>query len=265
MNIDFADIAITSVETVTAFDLSTGAWKFTLDELSSVSISQSEETTDITGKQGRKLAKIKKNKTVTISGENGLISGGLLEMQTGSDLENTTTEVMWTDYLTVSSNAATTSYTAVGTTGAEIINLYVKNADGTLGDELTQGSTATSGVFTYTPSSKKLAFSGVSDDTEIVVFYKRQITADVLENYSDTYSGTCTLYIDALAEDTCNNVYRIQFYFPRADFSGEFSLDMGDSQTVHSFEVEALSGGCGVSSGLYFTYTIFGVNTEDAT
>lgn len=262
MNIN--DIAITSLEVISGFDIATGAYLFTLDELQSASIANSEEKQDVTGKQGRKLTSLKKNKSVVISGTNGLVSGGLFELQVGSKFENKVTEVMWTDYLTVDDNAATTNYTAVGTEGAEISAVYVKNTDGTLGTAMTQAAQAAEGAFTYTPGTKKLAFSGLANGTEIVVYYMRKIQANTLENLSDNYSGKCALYIDALGEDKCSNVYRIQFYIPKADFSGEFSLEMGDNQTVHAFEAEALAGGCGGSNALW-TYTIFGANAADAT
>ncbi len=264
MNIN--DITITSIEVITAFDIATGNYKFTLDELQSATIAQSQEQTDVTGKQGRKLATLKKNKSVTISGTNGLVSGGLLEMQTGGTFEKKTTEVLWTDYLTVKGNEAVTSYIATGTTGNEIDAVYIKNADNTLGTVLEQAAAVAAGKFTYDPSSKKLAFneSEIADGTEIVVYYKRKIQADVLDNMSDSYSDKCILYIDALAEDKCSNVYRIQFYIPKADFKGEFSLEIGDNQTTHAFEAESLAGACG-AGGSYWTYTIFGVNTADST
>ena len=94
MNIN--DITITSLETINAFDIATGAFKFTLDELQNATIAQTQEKTDITGKQGRKLNSLKKNKAVTISGTNGLVSGGLLEMQVGSEFENKKTTVKGT-------------------------------------------------------------------------------------------------------------------------------------------------------------------------
>lgn len=263
MNIN--DITITSLETITAFDVVTGNYKFTLDELQSATISQSEEKTDITGKAGRKLASLKRNKSVTISGNNGMVSGGLLEMQTGGKFENKATDVMWTDYLTVNENAATTTYKAVGTTGNEVEAVYIKNTDGTLGKTLTQDATVAAGKFTYDPATKALAFNAdeIADGTEIVVYYKRRLMADVLTNESDVYSGKCMLYVDAFAEDKCSNVYRIQFFIPKADFSGEFSFEMGDNQTVHSFEAEALAGACG-AGGTLWTYTVFGANTDDA-
>lgn len=223
-----------------------------------------QEKTDITGKQGRKLNSLKKNKAVTISGTNGLVSGGLLEMQTGGEFESKATTVMWTDYISVSSNAATTSYKAVGSVGNEIESVYVKNADGTLGATLTQGATVAKNTFTYNPETKTLTFNDgdIADGTEIVVYYFRKLQADVLENMSDHYSGKCALYIDAFAEDKCANVYRIQFYIPKADFNGEFSFEMGDNQSVHAFEAESLAGACGTSGSLW-TYTIFGANAED--
>lgn len=266
MNID--DITITSLETIDAFDIVTGSYLFTLDELQSATIAQSQEKTDITGKQGRKLSSLKKNKAVTISGNNGLVSGGLLEMQTGGKFENKVTEVMWTDYLIVSENAVNTTYKAVGTTGNEVEAVYIKNTDGTLGKTLTQDAATSEGKFTYDPATKELKFAEdeIADGTEIVVYYKRKIQASVLNNMSDTYSGKCALYINAFCEDKCANVYRVQFYIPKADFNGEFSIEMGDNQTVHAFEAESLAGaGCGYhnQSGQLFTYTVFGANTDD--
>lgn len=264
MNIN--DIAITSLEVITGFDVATGDYLFTLDELQSASIANTEEKQDITGKQGRKLTSLKKNKSVTVSGTNGLVSGGLFEVQVGSKFENKDTQIMWTDYLTVKSNKATTNFKAVGGTGNEIMSLHVKNEDGTLGKELTQkANTESENSFTYTPSGNALAFhaSDLKDNTEIVVRYMRKVKTDVLANMSDKHAGKCSLYIDALGEDRCSNVYRIQFYIPKADFSGEFSTEFGDSQTVHSFEAEALAGGCGGSPALW-TYTIFGEKIADA-
>ncbi|MCQ2052348.1 MAG: hypothetical protein MJZ03_00160 [archaeon] len=262
------DLTITSLETITAFDVATGDYKFTLDELQNATIAQGQEVTDITGKGGRKLSSLKKNKTVTISGSNGLISGGLLEVQTGGEFENKVTEVLWTDYLVVNSQAASTSYKAIGTAGAEIEALTVKNADGTLSNDLVQAEAAGEGKFAYNPETKALSFNtDIVDGTEIIVSYKRKIKADVLTNMSDTYSGKCTLYIDAFAEDKCARVYRVQFFIPKADFSGEFSIELGDNQAVHSFETQSLAGACGSGnvSSLLWTYTVFGAEAADVT
>ncbi|MBQ8559405.1 MAG: hypothetical protein IJ439_05410 [Tyzzerella sp.] len=263
--VNINDITITSLETIDVFDLVTGAYKFTMDELQNATISNTEEKTDITGKGGRKLSSLKRNKAVTISGTNGLVSGGLLELQTGGKFENKTTEVAWTDHKVVSGGAASTDYIAIGTEGAEIEALYVRNDNGSLGATLEQAAEVGEGKFTYNPETKALAFhTDIADGSEIEIRYKRRIIADVLANDSDVYSGKCKMYINALAEDKCSNVYRVQIYIPKADFSGEFSLEMGDNQTVHAFDAEALAGACGIGANLW-TYTIFGANVADAT
>lgn len=269
MNINVSDLTITSIETISAFDVVTGDFKFTLDELQNATISQTQEKTDITGKQGRKLNSLKRNKAVTISGTNGLVSAGLLELQTGGTFTKKDTTVLWTDYLTVANNKATTNYVAVGTAGNEIEKLYVKNSNGTLGQSFEQASAVAAGKFTYDPTSKVITFNDneVPKGTEICVFYMRKINANVLENISDNYSEKATLYVDAFAEDTCGNIFRVQFYIPKADFDGNFDLQMGDNQTVHAFEAESLSGSnCAAgssTSGLYWTYTIFGAEEAD--
>lgn len=265
MNINVNDITITSLETITIFDPVTGDFRFTLDELQNATISQTQEKTDITGKQGRKLGSLKRNKAVSVTGTNGLVSAGLLELQTGDKFQDKVTTVMWTDYMTVTGNAATTAFTAIGTEGNEIEYIHIKNANGSLGKKLIQDSAVSEGKFTYDPATKALAFNEgeIADGTEIVAFYTRQIKGSVLTNMSEKYSEKGTMYIDAFGEDTCANVYRVQFYIPMADFDGNFDFEMGDNQTVHSFEAEALAGTCG-GHGYYWTYTVFGVNEEDA-
>ena len=265
MSVNVNDITITSLETITAFDIVSGAFKWILDELQNATIANTQETTDITGKQGRLLNTLKRNKAVTVSGNNGLLSGGMLETQVGNSFQNKITSIMYPDYLTVNDNKAVTTYKAVGTAGNEIESVYLRNADGTLGEVLTQGDSVAAGVFTYDPATKTISFNAddIKDGTEIAVYYFRQIQANVLENLSDQYSDKVALYIDAFAEDKCANVYRVQFFIPKADFNGNFDIQMGDSQSVHAFEARSLAGACGTNGALW-TYTIFGEDTPDA-
>jgi len=261
-----ADLAITSLDSITAFGVTSNDFLFSLDELQNVTIENAEEKTDITGKQGRKLTSLKRNKTVTISGTSGTLVAGLLEMQVGNEFESKAeATVRWVDALSIASDAATTNFKAVGTAGAEITALYIKNADGTLGDKLEQADAVAAGKFTYDPATKALAFytGAYADGTEIAVFYERKLAANVLENISDKYSTKCKLFIDATAEDTCANVYHVQIYVPKADFDGNFSFEMGDNQTTHAFNAEALAGACG-AGGTMWTYTVFGANEADA-
>lgn len=259
------DLAPVSLETITAFDVVTGSYLFTMDELQNAALAQGQEKIDINGKQGRKLTSLKRNKTLTVSGSNGMISAGMIELQTGCKFDNKATEVMWYDYLTVTGNKATTNFKAVGTAGNEIAEILVKDKDGIVIEVLTQDTAASEGKFKYDPATKEIEFNAgdLADGTEIVANYNRKIQASVLENMSDTYSGKATLYIDLLAEDKCANVYRVQIKIPKADFNGEFNMEFGDNQSVHNFEAEGLAGACGAGAMLW-SWTVFGVEAEDA-
>lgn len=259
------DLAPVSLETITAFDVVTGSYLFTMDELQNASLAQGQEKIDITGKQGRKLTSLKRNKTLTVSGSNGMISAGMIELQTGCAFDNKATEVMWYDYLTVTGNKATTNFKAVGTAGNEIAEILVKDKDGIVIEVLTQDTAASEGKFKYDPATKEIEFNtgDLEDGTEIVANYNRKIQASVLENMSDTYSGKATLYIDLLAEDKCANVYRVQIKIPKADFNGEFNMEFGDNQTIHNFEAEGLAGACGAGAVLW-SWTVFGAEAVDA-
>lgn len=260
------DYTITSLDTIRTYTIGDGNFLFELDELQNAKIANTQEKQDITGKGGRKLNSLKKNKAVVVSGTNGLVSAGLLELQTGSKFEEKeSAPINWVDYLAIEGNEAQTQFNPAGTEGNEIGYVYIKNADGTRAETLVQGAEAAEGVFAFDPATKTITFAegAFEDGTEIEVHYLRKVKGQVLENISDIYSMKCQMYIDATIEDSCNKAFRAQFYIPKADFSGNFDFDMGDNQTVHAFEAESLAGACG-SAGKLWTYTIFGTDAEDA-
>lgn len=267
-NLVVNDLSITSLETIMAFAINGGVHRFTLDELQNATISNTQDNTALTGKGGRTIGQLKRNKAVTVSGTNGMVSMGLVEVEVGSQGEHkTATPVKVPDYLTVSEDKATTSYKAVGTEGNEIQEVIVKNADGTISKRLTQDESASeTGKFAYNPDNKELSFfaGDIEDGTSIVVYYNRLVEGDVISNISDNYSETVEMYVDALAEDKCHNIYHVQFYLPYADFTGAFDLAMGDTQTTHGFEATSLASACTNGGTKFWDMTVFGVNAEDA-
>lgn len=256
--VNLADLTITELVYINAFDINTGEFLFRLSELQNAKIANTQEKTDITGRQGRKLNSLKKNKAVVISGTNGLISGGLLATQVGSEfVANDKAPVMWPETVTVVENKATISFAPVGTTGDEVPYAYIKDRNGVCTTKLEQSDAAADGKYSFDPASKTLTFSGLDDGTTVEVFYRREVKGNVLTNYSDHYSGKAELYIDFLAEDSCARVYRGQFHVFKGDFNGDFDIEMGDNQAVHAFEAEALAGACNTAGELW-DYTIWG-------
>ena len=142
----------------------------------------------------------------------------------------------------------------------------LKNSDGTINKRLTQDATAADGKFAYDPATKELTFAEgeIADGTAIVVYYTRNVEGDVISNISDNYSETVEMYVDALAEDKCHNIYHVQFYIPYADFTGAFDLAMGDSQTTHGFEATSLASACTTGGTKFWDLTVFGADAADA-
>lgn len=251
VNVD--KLTITSIDQITCFN-NANELEFIMDEIQDGSISNTQEKTDITGKGGRKISSLKKNKGVTVSATNGFIVGGALGAQTGSEVEHGTYKVRVTEVVTVNTNAATLTNTAVGTVGAEIGTMYYKNANGTLGEKLTQSAgTPQTKQFQYTPGANTLTFftDEIPDGTELVAFFDIEVEAAKISNDSEKYSKTLKMFMDVVLTDSCDNLFYGQFIIPRADFSGEFELTMGGDPSVHSIEVESLAGGCTGSTKLW--------------
>lgn len=261
VNLD--DFTIVSYDILSGFD-SNGDLLFEAEELTDVTISNAEETTDITGKLGRILMRLKRNKSTTVSGTNGLLVGGLLATQVGDEINKGTYNVRYRDVITVNSDTAVTTYKAEGAAGAEIEAVYVR-VDGASTNiidckKLTQvAETPATGQFQYTPDSKTLTFfaDDIEDGTQILVYYDVAVDGYSIANRSDQYSDTVECTLDVTCQDTCNNRFHGQFLFRRADFSGAFDLTGGTDPTTHPFEFTTLPDVCNENDDLWDFY-IFG-------
>lgn len=250
MSVDVSKLIITEVAQITAFN-NAGELEFIMDEVQNGTINNTQEKADVQGRNGRKLASLKKSKAVTVSATNGVLVGGALAAQTGAEVEQGTFNVRITDVMTVNNNTATLSKTAVGVSGAEIGTVYIKNANGSLGEKLEQDSAAAAGKFTYSPATKELTFDGVADGTEVVAFYDVEVESAKISNDSERYSKVLKLYIDVVLQDNCDVEYAGQVIIQRADVSGEFELTLGGDSFAHSFQAESLAGGCTGSTNLW--------------
>ena len=258
MAVDVSKLVITEVAQITAFN-NAGELEFIMDEVQNGSINNTQEKSDVTGRNGRKIASLKKNKAVTVSATNGLLVGGALAAQTGTEVENGTFNVRVTDVMTVKDNTCKTSKVAVGVTGDEIGTVYVKNANGSLGAKIEQDAEVADGKFKYDPTTQEITVSGITDGTELVAFYDVEVEAAKISNDSEKYSKVLKLYIDVVLQDSCDVEYAGQVIIQRADVSGEFELSLGGDNFAHAFEAESLAGGCSGSTNLW-DLIIYGVN-----
>lgn len=250
-NIDVSKLSITEIDQITCFN-NAGELEFIMDEIQEGAINNAQEKVDITGRGGRKIGSLKKNKAVTITATNGVLVGGALAAQTGTQVEQGSFKVRKTEVVVVNSKKATLTGTPVGTAGAEIGYAYLKNTNGSLGKKFEQDATASAtGKFAY--GSKEITFfeGDIVDGSEVVLFYDEEVISAKISNNSETYSKTLKMFVDVTAQDNCDNQYHGQFIINRADFSGEFDISMGGDPTVHAIEAESLAGGCSGSTNLW--------------
>lgn len=255
MNID--KFTITSYDQITGFDRTNGSLDLVLDELSDFTLSHEEEKTDITGRGGRAISSLKKNKKVTGKGTNGMLSGGALAAMLGAEIADGEHTVRYTDALTVSSDKAITRETAVGTAGNEIGTIYIRdenNAYVSDGKRLTQTNAApAAGEFSYDPSTKEITFFAgeVPEGTEVIAFYDANVSGKKISNDANNYSKTLQLFIDVTCQDGCDNLFHGQFIVDRANFTGTFDIAGGAEPSTLGFEFTSLPNLCTGKSDLW--------------
>lgn len=256
MNID--KFTITSYDAITGFDRTNGGLVLVMDEISDFSLNQTQETSDMTGKGGRVISRMKKNKAVEGSGTNGFLSGGTLATMLGTEVETGDAFIIkYTDTIVASGDKAITTETAVGTAGMEIGTIYMRDANNayiTGGKKLTQvASDPKTGEFTYDPSTKEIAFfaGDVADGVEVIAFYNAKVKGAKITNDADKYSGVLELYIDCTCQNACDEIFHGQFKIMRADFSGEFEIAGGSDPATQAFSFNSLPDLCTGKSNLW--------------
>ena len=258
MAINFDKFTIISYDQITGFDRTDGSLVLVMDEISDFSLSQSQETTDITGKGGRIISRMKKNKSVEGSGTNGFLSGGALAAMLGAEVETGDNFIVkYTDAIVVNGNSGTTTKKAIGTAGNEIGTIYVRDASNayvTGGTKLTQvAGTPATGEFSYEPTTSTITFfeGDVADGVEVIAFYDAEVKGAKITNDADKYSKVLYLYIDCTCTDSCDNIYHAQYIIPRADFAGEFEIAGGSDPATLGFSFTSMPNICTGSSDLW--------------
>lgn len=249
MNID--KFTITSYDAITGFDRKTGGLVLVMDEISDFSLNQTQETSDLSGKGGRVVSRMKKNKSVEGSGTNGFLSGGTLATMLGAEVETGDAfTIKYTDTIVVTGDKGKTTETATGTAGMEIGTIYMRDKDNayiTGGKKLTQvAADPKTGEFTYDPSTKEISFfaGDVAEGTEVIAFYNATVAGAKITNDANKYSGVLELYVDCTCQNACDEIFHGQFKIMRADFSGEFEIAGGSDPTTQAFSFTSLPDLC---------------------
>lgn len=248
------DFTITEFIDFEAYLRGNGMLDFRLEDLQNFTLNATQDKTALTGKNGRTIGYKKQNKAITGEGTYGMISAGLMKTQTGGEITSGTYKVKKSELKVVSGATLTTDAKAVGTAGAEIAYLKVLADNGSVSATYEQATTADATHFSYDPETKTITLptdtsAVIADGTKVIYAYERDVDGTKVTNPSDTFSEVREVWIHCFGTDACDNEYFAAIYIPRADFSGEFSLELGGDQTVHNFSLDGMTDLCNPSAG----------------
>lgn len=244
------DFTITEFIDFEAYLRGNGMLDFRLEDLQNFTLNATQDKNPLTGKNGRVIGYKKTNKAITGEGTYGMISAGLMKTQTGGEITNGTYNVKKSELKAVSGATLVTDAKAVGTEGAEIGFIKVLAENGAVAATYEQATTADATHFSYDPETKTITLpvdadtAVIADGTKVIYAYERTVEGTKVTNPSDTFSEVREVWIHCFGTDACDNEYYAAIYIPRADFSGEFSLELGGDQTVHNFSLDGMVDLC---------------------
>lgn len=237
---------ITSVETIENYSRTDNTCLSVLDEIKNVSLANTEDSADVTGKNDQVLFTVKKNKAVSGSGSSGYISGNLMALQTGADPVSGKLKIRKREVIKfgVSDTTVSLTETPVGVEGAEILSLLVTIDGEAVSTKYTQATVAGADKFAYSGKTITLPTATNNKAGEVEVIYDYEEDGASVGNKSGVYGKTTHTFINCLGKNICDEVYFIQIEIYRCDWSSNFTFDMGGDGTEHPFEFKSLVDKC---------------------
>ena len=254
--ISYNGFTINQVDKMTGYRRSDNAVEFILRELQNVKLSNTENKSELKGKNGNIIKVLMKDKGLTISGASGWLSGGLMAAQTGSEVEEGTHVIRYPDIKTAekTGSGASAKYTVTldyAPLDGKICDVRVMTDVGSLIiNDWTQSATAEAGdkTYSYDSSTKKLTLPKTfteDNGLKIGVFYDTEVTGVKISNRSDKHGLPMFVTIDCTCTDPCDKFeYHGQFIMKRVQFTGQFDIDMGGDSVVHNFEGTTMPDTC---------------------
>lgn len=266
---DFNNYSITSIDSIVGFALSNnpestpgaddgwdaGQCLFILDELQDATLSGEAEVIWQTGREGRRLSALKRNKTCTIEANNGFIVGGLLAQQIGDfhvQRSTAANPIRMPAFerlpVVIDSGDATVTLPNAPITGT-LTHIYVANRDGSQGARIaangTDGFTLT-GTTIELPDTIPGGGGAWTTDHRIIAFYDFETQGRRYVNRSDQYAQDVRLVCDIVVKDVCTGALQhSKLVMPRASISDTFSFAFGSDPAVQAFTAEAIASVCG--------------------
>lgn len=245
---------------VAVFNLETNYLEAYLEDCLTTNIEMSAEKVYSMGAGGAYITGFSHSRRVPVTITHGYPTSEILAVQSGQDIIiGTNTNVVKVEKLLVTSNTATTTFTALGTAGSELGAIWVLDSSGGFDTQLLQAGTASATEFTYTSGTKTITTSGLTDGTYISVAYNytADATAQTISFDKDVFAGNKKVVMTGIAVDNCSDKhYKAQLIFRKMAILDGFTYDFEETgdPVVQNMNMEALSS---CSSDTLMEWVIF--------
>jgi len=243
--------ALKKARRVIISDTVTGKHRCTITEITKADLTDGQSTVWALGANGVRLAGFDTTKTSTFKFDSGVLSDGVIQLQTGGTKTTVTngTKIKVRDEFTLSGTPTTVklTYLASGAVGSEIKWIYKEDSSGEFSDSMSyaQAGTASSTAFSYAAATGIITLpTGIFSAGDIVGidYYPTFSSYTEIENNSKNFSFTGEVFVDGYWTDLSTQAdVALQLYCPAGKVSGAFSFSFGDAVAVQSIEIEALA------------------------
>jgi len=241
------ELGIQKVMKIRVKDTVTKELKVELKRLQESTFTNGQETVFLTNGDGVYSASFDHSKMASISGSNTRISGDLLALQVGSEVQELTNSTLYErrEVVTITGNTATTEFIGTGTADEEIKFMYELDSNGNKTSiVLTQGAITASGVFAYDTGTKAITTTSVADGTSfLILYYPTASKLEKISNLAENISYTGEIIADCLFKDVCADKLVLgQIVATKGHISGafEWALSEGGNPALHDFKVDFL-------------------------
>ena len=224
------------------------------EEPTDVKIEFTGDPKEIKGANGKRIRMTTINRGVKISGNNAVLSGGLLAMTFDAKESTSNVTVKYKASVTVTAaggtaNKITLPKTPTGTAGAEVNVAWVTTPTGVV-TELTQATVAAGGKFSISGAEMTFTPGAIAAGDVVTCYYDTVLTAGlgtkIINDLSKTSTPVVDIVVEGMGSKACNastqSFYQFQGYQMQANMV--WSIDIGDSQTKQPFEFSSSVGKC---------------------
>lgn len=225
-----------------------------IDEPTDAKIEFTGDTKESKGANGGRIKSTTINRGVKISGNNGVISGGMIAMTFNATESNKDVVIKYHASVTVKAADVTAKTITLpkapyGTVGAEINVLHITTTAGVV-TELTQATTAAAGKFSLTGSVITFNAGAIAVGDIVTCDYDTKladgISTKIVNDLKETSTPVVDVIVEGMGSSVCDSEKQSYYQFKGFQMQANmnWSMDISDSQTKQPFEFSSSVSKC---------------------